>query len=1078
MGNADTNLFAQNISGLCIHEIIYDKNREAVDYIILAINPSYAKTLNISREQAVKARASELFGDEKPSFLDIYSRVVETGIAEEFQASFPHIEKDLHIKAFAIGESKFATAILDLTAEDRAEQAVKHLNDILRAIRNINHLIVTEKDRERLLQGACKELVRNRGYYNAWIVLLDEDKQFVMSFMEGLGEDFIPLLEKIKLGGLSACGQRALKKNGVEVIPDPPADCGDCPLATTYAGRGAMTVRLEHEGHVYGLLAVSNPSKFITDVDEHKLFQEVANNLGFALYSIELDEIRTLNEETLRMSETRYKAVVEHSHDGILIVGEDYGFEYVNDKLCEILARRHEEIIGHDFREFLDEESHRLVSERYVKRQRGEDVPPLYEFNILREDGEKRCVEISTAIVLDYDGKAKTIAQIKDITDQKLSEEALQESEEKHRKLIEITSEGFWFLDSEYKTIDVNQSLCNMLGYSRNEILGKTPFEFVDAENEKILTDQISHITSTLHGTYEISLKNKKGNNISTLINATSYVDNNEKLAGSFAFVTNITERVQKEEVIKRYSERMQALNKIVIRLIKEFDLNELVKLIVSQAVHLVGGIAGCYNELSSDGKILDLNYHAGYDTLPVDTTIKRGEGLVGSVWSAGETIIVDDYAAWGDRAQKWVEHYGHAALIGVPVKHQEDFFGVIEVKREPGKIFSEEDKSLLELFANQTAVAIHNVNLFDRSNRRLKRLKALREIEETISSSLDLNLTLNILIKQLIENLNVDAGDILLHNCSLGTLEYITGWGFRTDALQHAQLRIGEGQAGRAALNRRIVHIPDLTQETMSLDRAKKIRLEDFITYFGIPLIAKGEVVGVLEVFNRVRFDPSSEWFNYLETLAGQAANAIDRLNLFDDLQISNINLSKANNDVITGWSRALELRDLETQGHSARVEKLTMKIARKLGVMGKELNYIRQGALLHDIGKIGVPDSILLKPAKLTDEEWEIMKKHPAFAYEMLSPIEHLRPAIDIPYCHHEKWDGTGYPRGLKGEDIPLSARIFAVVDVWDALRSDRPYRKAWSDEKALDYIKEQPGKHFDPQVVAVLLDIFGEK
>ena len=173
-----------------------------------------------------------------------------------------------------------------------------------------------------------------------------------------------------------------------------------------------------------------------------------------------------------------------------------------------------------------------------------------------------------------------------------------------------------------------------------------------------------------------------------------------------------------------------------------------------------------------------------------------------------------------------------------------------------------------------------------------------------------------------------------------------------------------------------------------------------------------------------------------------------------------------------IEGWSRAMDLRDEETEGHTQRVTDLTLKLARLMGIRDDQLIHIRRGALLHDMGKLGIPDQILLKPGKLTDDEWVIMRKHPVYAYDMLSSIEYLRPALDIPYCHHEKWDGSGYPRGLKGEEIPLAARIFAVIDAWDALTSDRPYRKAWSREKTLAYIREQTGSHFDPQVVEVFL------
>jgi len=183
---------------------------------------------------------------------------------------------------------------------------------------------------------------------------------------------------------------------------------------------------------------------------------------------------------------------------------------------------------------------------------------------------------------------------------------------------------------------------------------------------------------------------------------------------------------------------------------------------------------------------------------------------------------------------------------------------------------------------------------------------------------------------------------------------------------------------------------------------------------------------------------------------------------------------LVEAYDATIEGWSMALELRDQETEGHTLRVAEMAVKLAEALGVGEEELVHIRRGALLHDIGKIGIPDDILLKTGKLTAEEWEIMKQHPVFAYNMLSPIAYLEPALDIPYSHHEKWDGTGYPRGLKGDQIPLAARIFAIIDVWDALRSDRHYRKAWSDEKALNYIRSQSGSHFDPVVVHAFFDI----
>jgi putative two-component system response regulator len=190
--------------------------------------------------------------------------------------------------------------------------------------------------------------------------------------------------------------------------------------------------------------------------------------------------------------------------------------------------------------------------------------------------------------------------------------------------------------------------------------------------------------------------------------------------------------------------------------------------------------------------------------------------------------------------------------------------------------------------------------------------------------------------------------------------------------------------------------------------------------------------------------------------------------------LQAANKQLLAAYEATIEGWSHAMDLRDRETEGHSRRVANLTVELAQAVGMSEDGILHLRRGALLHDLGKIGVPDSILHKRATLTDQEWAIMRKHPQFAHDMLYPIEYLRPALDIPYSHHEKWDGTGYPRGVQGEEIPLAARLFAVIDVWDALISDRPYRPAWSETDALTYIRDQSGRHFDPKSVDLFFDV----
>ncbi len=355
-----------------------------------------------------------------------------------------------------------------------------------------------------------------------------------------------------------------------------------------------------------------------------------------------------------------------------------------------------------------------------------------------------------------------------------------------------------------------------------------------------------------------------------------------------------------------------------------------------------------------------------------------------------------------------------------------------------------------------------------------IQRLRALRAIDIAISSSFDLRLTLDILLDQVIAQLNTDAAAILLFQPITRTLEHAASRGFGSIAIRESRVTLGEGYAGKAILERRTIHIPNLMETGSELTRALLLKGEDFIEYYCVPLIVKGEVKGVLEIYHRSALAGDPEWVDFLETLAGQAAIAIENVTLFEDLQHSNRELVDAYDATIEGWSHALDLRDKETEGHTLRVTEMSVELASKFDFTDEQLRSIRWGALLHDIGKMGVSDNILLKPDKLTDEEWESMKQHPVFALEMLSPIAYLKSALDIPYCHHEKWDGTGYPRGLKGEVIPLAARLFAIVDVWDALRSDRPYRKGWTVEKTLEHIQSLSGTHFDPKVVEYFLEM----
>ncbi len=451
---------------------------------------------------------------------------------------------------------------------------------------------------------------------------------------------------------------------------------------------------------------------------------------------------------------------------------------------------------------------------------------------------------------------------------------------------------------------------------------------------------------------------------------------------------------------------------------------------------------------------------------------IPAGRGITNKVIDSGQWYLSDNVAEDRDVYRpEWIGNVGVVLIL--PLIAHGETIGTLQIGRRAR--FDQEEIKLMGAVADIVANGIYRANLFEQTERGLQRLSILRTIDMAITSSIDVNLTLNILLEEAVNNLKLDAADVLLYNPATRTLDWAAGRGFHNPGLSRfsqplSALKQPEERSPvtRAVAERRPLQVNDLSE--FGAGRSRLLRQEGLATAILVPFVSKGQVKGVMEIFNRASINPDHEWMGFLESMAGQAAIAIDNAEMFNSLERTNLELSLARDATIEGWTRALDLRDKETENHTQRVTEMTLRLANAMGLGAADLEHVRWGALLHDIGKMGVPDSILLKPGPLTEEEWVVMRRHPETAYELLSPIGYLRPALDIPYCHHEKWDGTGYPRALKGEQIPLAARIFAVVDVWDALTSDRPYRPAWSKEKARAYILEQSGQHFDPAVVAV--------
>jgi PAS domain S-box-containing protein len=525
------------------------------------------------------------------------------------------------------------------------------------------------------------------------------------------------------------------------------------------------------------------------------------------------------------------------------------------------------------------------------------------------------------------------------------------------------------------------------------------------------------------------------------------------------------------EETRQRVME-LETLNRISLVLRAVSKQNEMLSIVLDEALAILNTSHGSIELYNKATDALDQTILRGW-LAQVTAPHPSKEGIAGKVFTSGEIYIAREFVT--DPATRPVALGQIPAGWGgvcLPIRTTQQTLGVMMVSMPSKHDLNKNEIRLLSILSEMTGAALQRMQLHEQTVRRLEQLKALRAVDQAISSSRDMQLTLNILLTHTLSQLGVEAADVLLLQPGSNQLELVAGNGFHT--LPFESFGLNDSIAGRAIMEHRPIMRLDL-ESTALRETPPFLRFwkkEGFVCYWCVPLIIKGEVKGVLEIYCRKTLTPDAEWLEFLEALAGQAAIAIENTQLFEYLQRANMDLNLAYDATIEGWSHAMDLRDHETEGHTLRVTDLTVKLARAMRVSESQLIAIRRGALLHDIGKIGVPDAVLLKEGDLTDEEWAIMRKHPEFARDMLMPITYLNDALNIPYCHHERWDGTGYPQGLKGDHIPLVARIFAVVDVWDALTNDRAYRKKWTKQKARQHIKEQSGKHFDPQVVDVFL------
>jgi PAS domain S-box-containing protein len=786
--------------------------------------------------------------------------------------------------------------------------------------------------------------------------------------------------------------------------------------AQALASRENKTVDIKCDGKVY--------SMFVAPIEE----SDYVN-----IYGQDVTERRQV-EQALSESEAHYRQIIQTAHEGIGTVDTNNRITLVNQRLADMFGYTVEEMLGKTIFEFMDEEGQAIAVKSLENRRLG--INEQLDFKYIRKDGGVIWAITETSTLLDHDGNyAGALAMFTDITERRRADDALKLAYSQLSNLYDNLPQAVFSIDIvQNKMLQASPAHETIFGYSPDEFF-KNPrlwYEIVVPEDKASVDASypVLFAGKSVQQEYRILRPDGKIRWIEVIMKPNLADDG--KLVRVDGIASDITERKQIEQALRESQEHYRQIIETAQEGIWAIDTNLRTTLANQHLADMLGYTIeemigrSVYEFMDEEGKAIAAksleNRRQGINE-QLDFKYIRKDGSV--IWTIIETSTLYDQDG---------NYAGALAMLT----------DITERRQAEEKI-----------------------------RQQLRYLTALSEIDRAISSSFDLQLSLDTVLLHVVAQLGVDAADVLLFDSAFQGLEYAAGQGFHSPAIQKAPILLSKGHAARAVLNRRPVYIPDLKKQPDDSPRSALFEREGFVSYYAVPLFAKGELNGVLGIFHRSRLEPDKEWLDFLNTLAGQCAIAIDNATLFNGMQRSNIELALAYDATIAGWSHALDLRDKETEGHSRRVTDMSIRLAHAMGISKEEQVQIRRGALLHDIGKMGVPDGILLKPGALTDEEWAIMKKHPGLAYEMLSPIAYLKPALDIPYCHHEKWDGTGYPRGLKGEQIPLAARIFAIVDVWDALRSDRPYRAAWPIEKVREHIRSLSGTHFDPQVVTVFLD-----
>ena len=802
-----------------------------------------------------------------------------------------------------------------------------------------------------------------------------------------------------------------------------------------YGIQSMMFVPIMAQGQLFGNIEIwESRRKRDFTLAEINLAQAMAAHAASIIQNADL-------VDALRISENRFRTLIEQASDGIYVASAQRLCVEINSAGCQMLGYTRDEMLNMAVDDFIvpeDITAHSLqIQELFI----GQTV--ITERILKRKGGFLLPVEISSKIL--PNGNIQGI--VRDITERKLAEKALLEREAYFRALIENSAEGIAIVDAQGNVRYIAPSEERLTGYSVEEIQGNSAFQYIHPDDLPNVLKMFAEGVATPGAVRSVQyrLQHKSGEWHYYEITGHNMLDD-PHIAGVIANYRDITERKLAEDALRASERKFRALAENIPSVVYQCKNDDRYTMIyLNDSVEELTGYSK--KEFLEDGlSFFDLYHPDDYASIPSPST---SEIAVANKESFHITYRIRHKSGeW-----RWVDEWGTGVV---------DDAG--DVQYIEGVIIDITERKRVE----------------EDLIRRAHELEALATASATLRTAQNVISMVPVLAKQALRAVGGDFSSIYLFESASG--DYVShGWFSaedESDELKHEPIlrhRAGEGITGHVVDTGEVYITEDMQKDPflIALD-GERDRLKDLCGGISLPLRAQEKIIGVVHIWMASRHSFSESEVRILTALAEMAGNAIQRAMLFEQtIQHAN-ELALAYDNTLAGWARALELRDEITEGHTRRVTELTLQLARALDIPQHELIQIRRGALLHDIGKMGIPDSILHKPGPFTMQERAIMQRHPQYAYDMLAAIPFLESALDIPYCHHEYWDGNGYPRKLSGEDIPLSARIFSVVDVWDALTSDRPYRLAWSKEKTREYIVERAGKQFDERVVEVFFSL----